>query len=348
MTRKPTEPPARRVWILDEGSQGHLVQSRGLVRELGGTTSVEAMEIPIPCALPRRLARSLCKRLLRRFPSMRMFRWLYPQVTLPELRPDLIVSSGPHSLAALVFLSNHCGCPSVFVQGTIRVPEGSVTAILRPFEGEHREDYIFIPLLFTEVTPQALEQAKAEFLATTPLETDAPLNALFIGNSSGKITFTRDDWEQIARFVNDLSRRDGSRWLVTTSSRTGRDLEQWFKQSIDPDSIAHAVWYVESPRKVTKAFLGLADRVFVTMDSLTMLTEAVASRRPVIALCPAEPPDMESNTHLQYIRGLAENGMISLVRPGAGSEAAIERPAGVPPDYSVAIQQLLTRLQWIP
>jgi mitochondrial fission protein ELM1 len=106
------------------------------------------------------------------------------------------------------------------------------------------------------------------------------------------------------------------------------------------------VWYSQTPRKVTKAFLGLADRVFVTMDSLTMITEAVASGRPTVALCPADLPKGNANTHLQYVRNLAADGLISLVRPG--------RDEGAPPvlgttseiDYSDAIHELTTRLRW--
>ena len=107
----------KRIWILDEGSQGHLVQSRGLIRELSKIVRLEVAEIPIDCALPKRISRSLIKRILRLVRCMWMFRILYPQIKLPESPPDLVVSSGPHSLAALEFLSKHLKCPSVFIQG---------------------------------------------------------------------------------------------------------------------------------------------------------------------------------------------------------------------------------------
>jgi mitochondrial fission protein ELM1 len=335
----------KHVWILDEGSQGHLVQSRGLIRELSRQVPMEVVEVPVTCALPRRVSRSLVKRLLRRLRHWWMFRLLHPRMQLPGGKPDLIISSGPHSLAALEFLSKHQGCPGVFVQGTLNVPEGAVTAIMRPFEGEHRPDYIFIPLLFTEITPQVVEEAKEEFLKQHAILPRGPLNTLFIGNSSAKIRFSPGDWEDIARFVNDLWNRDGSQWLVSTSYRTGGALEELFRGKIEPDAMLDAVWYSTAPRKVTKPFLGLAERVFVTMDSLTMLTEAVASGRQVFALCPAEMND-SSNTHLRYVRELAEKGLVTLIRPG--------RDAVPPPgprmnpqiDYSDAIRQLLAKLDW--
>ncbi len=348
MKPESSQNPMKNVWILDEGSQGHLVQSRGMIRELSKLVPLNVTEVPVSCALPRRISRSLVKRLLRKIRRLWMFRLLHPRMKLPDTRPDLLVSSGPHSLAALEFLSKHHDCPSVFVQGTIRVPEGAVTVIMRPFDGERRADYLFIPLLFTEITPQALEQAKKEFLEHNTLGQQNALNALFIGNSSAKIQFTREDWERIARFVNEQSRQDGSRWLITTSYRTGREIELLLKRAIDPDAIAHAVWYSEAPRKVTKAFLGLADRIFVTMDSLTMVTEAVASGKPACALCPAGLSEDKTNTHLRYIHHLAQNGMISLVRPGIDQPAPPEEASVPALDYSASIDQLMTRLQWKP
>lgn len=336
----------KHVWILDEGSQGHLVQSRGLVRELSKAVPLRVSEVPVSCALPRRISRSLVKRLLRLVRRGWMFRLLHPAMKLPADKPDLIIASGPHSLAALEFLAKRHGCPSVFVQGTLNVPEGAVTAIMRPFEGETRDDYIFIPLLFTEITPQVVEEAKEEFLEQNAIRPHGPLNALFIGNSSAKIRFSEEDWHAIARFVNDMWKHDGSQWLVSTSYRTGPGLEERFRKEIEPDALLDAVWYGSAPRKVTKPFLGLADRVFITMDSLTMLTEAVASGRPTFALCPAGMDDEASNTHLRYIRGLAEKGYITLVRPGSDPMPQTRQRVSPEMDYSDAIRQLLEKIDW--
>lgn len=344
MKQNPTH--SRQVWILDEGSQGHLVQSRGLIRELSKVFPLSVTEVPIQCALPRRISRSLVKRLLRRVRHGWMFRLLHPGMKLPEGTPDLIVSSGPLSLAALEFLAKRHKAQSVFVQGTIAVPPGAVTVVMRPFEGEPREDYIFIPLLFTEITPQVVEEAGNDFIAQSAIHPRGPLNTLFIGNSSAKIRFTRGDWEGIARFVNDLWKRDGNQWLVSTSYRTGGALEELFRRNVEPGAMLDAVWYSTAPRKVTKPFLGLADRIFVTMDSLTMLTEAVASGRQVFALCPADMNNDLSNTHLRYVRMLAEKGLVTLIQPGRDAVPPPGPHINPQVDYSDAIRQLLAKLDW--
>lgn len=339
---------SKRVWILDEGSQGHLVQARGMIRELSKAVPIDVTEIRVLSPFSNRLGRSLVKRLLRLCPRKWLFRLLHPKMSLPGSAPDMIVSSGPHSLPALEFLGRHFGCPNVFIQGTLDVPEGAVTVIMRPFEGHVRGDYIFIPLLFTEITPQVVDEAKDAFLSENPLRPNGPVNVLFIGNSSARIRFSQDDWNGMVRFVNDLWKRDGSQWLITTSYRTGSGLEALFKRGVEPAAILDAVWYSEAPRKVTKVFLGLADRVFVTMDSLTMLTEAVASGRSTYALCPGNANEESSNTHLRYVRELIANGLVQPIHPGrdGATPAITETPREI--DYSAAITKLLEKTGWNP
>jgi mitochondrial fission protein ELM1 len=336
----------KRVWILDEGSQGHVVQSRGLVRELAKVVDLQVTEVPARLIIPSGFVRPLVKRLLHRWHWNWLFRASHSIGIIPDGKPDLLISSGPRSMLALEHLSKTFGCPAVFVQGTVEVPENTFTAVMRPFEGKLRDDFIFIPLLFTEITPELADAAGSDYLTKNPIQPKGPVNTLLIGASSAKVRFSRDDWTGIVRMVNGLWKRDGSQWLISTSGRTGQELEELLRNGIDPDAILEAVWYSHAPRKVTKAFLGLADRVFVTLDSLTMLTEAVASGRPTCALCPTGLTEERSNTHLQYTHELAANGFISRIQPGRETEPPPLSPAPPPVDYSGAIRELITRLQW--
>lgn len=336
----------KRVWILDEGSQGHVVQSRGLVRELGKVVDLQVSEVPARLVIPSGFVRPLVKRLLHRWHWNWLFHVTHSVGAIPAGKPDLLISSGPRSMLALEHLSKTFGCPAVFVQGTVEVPEHTFTAVMRPFEGQRRDDFIFIPLLFTEMTPELANAAGNDFLTDHPLQPKGPVYTLLIGASSAKIRFSQDDWMGIVRMVNGLWKRDGCQWLITTSGRTGRELEEVLRNGIEPAAILDAVWYSYAPRKVTKAYLGLADRVFVTLDSLTMLTEAVASGCPTCALCPAGLPEERSNSHLHYTLDLAANGFISRIQPGCEMVPPSMSSAPPPVDYSGAIRELITRLQW--
>ncbi len=335
------------VWIIDEGSQGHVVQSRGLIRELSKWVDLNTREIQGRLTVRNGLLKSMVKRLLRRWPKPWIYSPFHHLSDLPAEIPDLIVASGPRALTTLAYLGKKYGCPSVFVQASLEVPRGTVDYIVKPDEGHQRPDYIFIPLLFTDITSDALDAAAKAFLQEQPLALTPDVNVLFVGASSSKIPFTNGDWTAIAGFVNALFQQDGSRWLVTTSYRSGRRVEALLKRLIDPAALLDAVWYSEAPRRVTKPFLGLATRVFVTVDSLTMLTEGVASGRPVYALSPAGLGGESSNTHLGYVHRLARGGVVAMIDPQAPPHLP-PPPAPFTIDYSGAIQQLLQQLHWNP
>jgi mitochondrial fission protein ELM1 len=86
--------------------------------------------------------------------------------------------------------------------------------------------------------------------------------------------------------MNTLARREGFRWLVTTSRRTGAEAEARLRAGLDASFVAAAVWWAEKPEKKMAAFLGAAECVIVTQDSVTMVTEAVSSGRPVAVASP--------------------------------------------------------------
>ena len=337
---------SKRVWIIDEGSQGHLVQSRGLVRELGKFVIIELHEIAARLHVDHRIARSIVKKLLHRGRMPWLFRRTHTLSPVPSEAPDLVVASGPRSLLALEFYAKLHRCPAVFVQGTVDVPRGTVDVIVKPDEGETRRDFLFIPLLFTEVTPQALLAAKQSYLTERGLEKDSPLKALFIGASSSKISFENSDWDRIAAFVNTSWERDRTRWLVTTSYRTGAEVEARLRGRIQPGAIFDAVWYSSSPRKITREFLGLADQAYVTIDSMTMISEAVAAGLPVFGICPAGFNCDPANTHHRYISSLAGNGHVTLLELLPPEARPAAKPSAGAVDYGPAIRDLLCRIGW--
>jgi mitochondrial fission protein ELM1 len=83
-----------------------------------------------------------------------------------------------------------------------------------------------------------------------------------------------------------LSRKYGIRWLLTTSRRTGREVETFLREALDPAIIEDAVFVSSNPKSVVLPYLGAAQIVFVTEDSRTMMGEALLSGRPLAILVP--------------------------------------------------------------
>ena len=91
-------------------------------------------------------------------------------------------------------------------------------------------------------------------------------------------------------WARKLARREGIRWLVTTSRRTGKEVEAKLRGLLPPEVVADAVWWCHLPEKKFPAYLGAAEVIWVTQDSVSMVTEAVAAGKPVVVIAMAGRP----------------------------------------------------------
>ena len=129
------------------------------------------------------------------------------------------------------------------------------------------------------VTRERLDAAAAEW-ADRVADLPRPLIAVLAGGNSGPYPFDRASGERLATAADDLARELGGSLLVTTSARTLPETTRALFEGIGSPSILYE-WKKDDPDNPFFAFLGLADRVIVTADSVSMMTEACATGRPV-------------------------------------------------------------------
>lgn len=279
-------------WIISEGSPGHVSQSRGLVDALALLVPTQTHQIEVRKRGPGSL-RGLCRALFRLFP---VGRFLWTKICtrnegLPEGSPDVIVASGGKSIFFSRFLADQFRAPLIFCGSPAPYPTDWFDCILSTEpapEGCH--NWISTDLLMNPITPEIVATAAAEY--SLNVQTDATMDikvgAVLIGGRSRSHHFTEADWRALGTQLNTLSVRDGWRWLVSTSRRTGSEAEEVLQSVLNPDYILDAVWWSKSPRKVVRAYLGYAQAVFVGRDSMTMVSESLCSGRPVIVFSPQD------------------------------------------------------------
>ncbi len=107
-----------------------------------------------------------------------------------------------------------------------------------------------------------------------------PLVVVLAGGNSGPYPFDRASGERLAAQADSLAREYEGSILVTTSARTLDETTQALFKGIKSPSILYR-WKKDDPDNPFFAFLGLADHVIVTADSVSMMTEACATGRPV-------------------------------------------------------------------
>jgi mitochondrial fission protein ELM1 len=107
-----------------------------------------------------------------------------------------------------------------------------------------------------------------------------PHIAVLVGGSSGPYALDRQAGERLGREASALAKRLGGSLLITTSARTPASALAGLASAID---VPHYLfgWKRGGAGNPYYAFLGLADEIVVTADSMSMITEACATAKPV-------------------------------------------------------------------
>lgn len=301
-----------KIWLLDEGTPGHTVQTEGIGRILRERDGAGLFWIRCRLELAgwkRPLARLAVSRAAPGI-GLSYVRKLYPGLELPEnCAPDLVVSSCGKSAYLNRLLGRAFGARCVFIGERKPFPASWFDLIITPVE-EGLPNELLIPVIETGWTAGDAAAAMKDHWRG-----DIPCGCwtLLIGGESRSHRFTQADWECLADGVNAISERNGVRWLISTSRRTGAAVESFLRHRIRPECIAEAVWWGEQPKKVVGAFLAAGERIFVTQDSLTMMSEALAVGKRTELLRPAVCDMPEESFNGAYVARLMAADLIGRI-----------------------------------
>lgn len=270
---------ALRIWLLSDGLPGHYNQARAIVAALAAERPVDVqwIDLKLRLGLARRLLRVLLNR-TRRPLSIAALNGFY-RVALPDGRPDLIVSAGGRTSFANAWLARAFGVPNFFAGSLRGLASRHFAAVLtlEPLPGVANNIVLEVPL--SPVDPDTLDRLPV------PETWRRPCWAMLVGGDGAGYRYGESDWRRLIEGMEALATRHGVRWLLAGSRRTGPLLPRLLDgQACD--------WIEDrdvggGPDSRLPGYLAAATRVFVTEDSMSMLSDAIASGRPVVALRPA-------------------------------------------------------------
>jgi len=324
----------RVIWIISEGSPGHVSQSVGLA---------EALAAQVPATIRQFECRprsgGLMRGFIRRFwmgkrarplPDLMLYHWLrLERSAKDEPAPDVLIASGGKSVFAARTLATKHEVPLIFLGERKPYPATWFHTTFTPSSFDTDANDIRMDVIPTKITPQIVRQAASGWA-------DRPAGRLWtmlIGGSSRSHHYQAGDWEQLVQGMTELARREGIRWLVTTSRRSGIELEDRLRGLLPPEIVADAVWWCRQPEKKLTAYLGAAEKIWVTQDSVSMVTEAVATGKPAIVIYPVEVEFPLTSFMPGYLDNLEKLGMILRLPMNALPE--FELQPSVEPDRPV-------------
>ncbi|WP_417521529.1 ELM1/GtrOC1 family putative glycosyltransferase [Marinobacter sp.] len=303
-----------RVLILSDGVPGHVNQARGLVHWLSKRYELVCSEQAVSLRA-RPAARVLLPYALKvRGIGANVGKAFYRTHGLDGTPPDLIISAGGNTSFLNIALARKWSVPNVFLGSSRRLHSDDFAAhlTLEPTGEPHNIVMDLVP-----TGTNLSEQSRKGRLLRDSLQLRAqqPLYSLIVGGDGSGFIYEEATWRQLGELVADLSGRDDCRWLVTTSRRTGNTGEQLLRKALPQSVLADSVWWGNEPKKVMSSYLGAADAVFVTGDSMMMVNEAIASQKPTVVLEPdnAKP----SERHRQALLRFQEAGYCNLHQLGS-------------------------------
>lgn len=202
--------------------------------------------------------------------------------------PDLVIGVGRRSVPVVQWIRSQSGGRARLVQ--IGRPRADLDlfdlVVSTPQYGlPPRENVLLIEAPLVGLDQQALAQA-AEAWRPKLAHLPRPWIALLVGGQSKPYYLDAETAARIGREAAAEASALGGSLLVTTSPRTRPEAADALFAAIDVPAYLHR--FAPDAENPYRAFLALADRLIVTAESISMLTEATLTGKPVeMAMLPA-------------------------------------------------------------
>ena len=195
---------------------------------------------------------------------------------------DLVLASGRENEPVARWIKRQSGGRTRIVQ--VGRPWGPIAAydlvVTTPqYRLPARPNVLLNAAPLHRVTQERLDAAAGRW-SQRLAELPRPLIAVLVGGNSGPYALTRRGGRRLAAAAGAMAAERGGTLLVTTSSRTPRGAAQALAQGLTGPHLLYR-WRKGDPDNPYFAFLALADEIIVTADSMSMVSEALATGKRV-------------------------------------------------------------------
>ncbi len=251
--------------------------------------------------------------------------------------PDLVISCGRRSVAAAMGIKAASGGATKCVHITHpRAPLRRFDVVVLPeHDGVDGDNAVLVTGSIGRVTPERLAAAAA---AAEPRLTELPHPrvAVLIGGSNRRFVLDTEVATELGAKLAAFAGREQATLMVTGSRRTGEANMAIIRQALR--EVPGEVWDGSGDNPYL-AYLGLADAVIVTCDSVNMISEACVTGKPVL-IAPLGGRGsakfdrffraLEAGGHARAFQGALEYWGVVPLDETRRAAAAVQRRLGLP------------------
>lgn len=281
-------PPGTTCWVLTNGAAGYVVQCTGLTEWLGLEPVMKTVDPPAPW-----------RHLAPWGPAQKN-----PEIAPPW--PDILISGGRQTVPYARMIKKASGGKTfTAVLQHPHVPVRQFDFVWVPFHDRLKGPNVLRTLTSPHrITPEKLRQ-EAEIFAPQVAHLARPRICVLIGGNNRAYTIDEACIANICDMLENVI-AGGASLMVTPSRRTGaREVALLRKRLEGPHAV---VWDRESPNPYF-GFMGQADALIVTCDSVNMVGEATATGKPVHVIeLPTDKP-RKADKFQRFLNSLYERGV---------------------------------------
>lgn len=323
------------ICVIHEGFPGHFNQSIGVAEQLTSKTGAKIIDLKVPYFDRFQRLFKIRKRPdhLEKFSQKELLEWLgkAEATSCLEEIDKWIYNEGIKSENILCISAGSRLSPYTYVLGKlfgfktatimldkymvselfdfVIMPEHKVHLIGTAKELDEKKDRVFsLHGAANRITEQRVKLAAESFLQGDP--SDKKKWVILIGGTSANFKFESDYGKPILEKIWNEAQAEGAEIYLTTSRRTNFETEQMIREEFASRENTKLLWFAsEKEGNPTPGLLGLADLVFCTEDSVSMIWETITAGKNVI-LIPCEPTETFFRIIFRKIRkmiGLLKN-----------------------------------------
>jgi len=258
-----------RVWILQSPHSGDNTQLRALAHALGWPHAVKRLVYRPFEGVLRLLSWGTLAGVDRQKSSPLQAPW-----------PDLVIASGRGAEAVCFWLRQQNPKLRIVFVGTpwAALSRFDLVITTPQYRLPQVPNVLHNMLPVHDVTPERLA-TEAGIWEQRLSHLPRPFTAVLVGGGSGPYLFTPQAARRLGEAASAIARAEGGALLLTTSARTGQAATAALAGALGAPHHLHR-WGAEGDNPF-HGFLGLASRIIVTADSVSMLAEAVSTGKPV-------------------------------------------------------------------